>query len=143
MTELAPARFVLDSYAILAYHRDESGGVAVRDLLHRAADGQVALSMAVVNMGEVYYRTVRELGVTAGRRALRDFADYPVTLVDVDQSLAVAGALLKGEYPISYADCIAAALAQRLDAAVVTGDPDFHRLEHLVRVEWLPAAAST
>ncbi len=139
MTAPAPDRFVLDSYAVLAYHRMEPGASAVRDLLRRAADGHASLSMAVVNMGEVYYRTVRELGAPAGVRALRDFVDYPITLVDVNRDLALAGALLKGEHPISYADCIAAALAQRLDAAVVTGDRDFARLEHLVRVEWLPA----
>lgn len=143
MTAPAPDRFVLDSYAILAYHRAEPGAPAVRDLLRRAAGGQVTLSMAVVNLGEVYYRTVRELGAPAGVRALRDFVDYPVTLVDVDRDLALGGALLKGQHPVSYADCIAAALAQRLEAAVVTGDPDFHRLEHLVRVEWLPTAGAT
>ena len=31
----------------------------------------------------------------------------------------------------------AAALAQQLDAAVLTGDPDFQRLEGPVAVEWL------
>ena len=35
------------------------------------------------------------------------------------------------------ADCFAAALAQRLGAAVLTGDPDFQRLEGAVAVEWL------
>jgi ribonuclease VapC len=52
--------------------------------------------------------------------------------------LALAAAYLKGLHPISYADCFAAALAQQLDAAVVTGDPDFRQLEGRVAIEWLP-----
>jgi ribonuclease VapC len=41
---------------------------------------------------------------------------------------------------MSYADCFAAALAQRLDAAVVTGDPEFEDIERAgeLKVEWLP-----
>ena len=41
---------------------------------------------------------------------------------------------------MSYADCFAAALAQRESAAVVTGDPDFRQVEQLVAIDWLPTA---
>jgi len=59
-------------------------------------------------------------------------------LVDVDRSLALAAAYIKGFHRLSYADCLAAALAQRLNGAVVTGDPEFKQIESLVTVEWLP-----
>jgi ribonuclease VapC len=51
-----------------------------------------------------------------------------------------AAVRLKATYPLSYADCFAAALAQRLGATVVTGDPEFHPLEDdgLIAVDWLP-----
>jgi len=135
----SPTRLVLDSFALLAFHRAEYGGPAVGELLEHARADEVELSMAVVNLGEVFYRTARELGMDAAEEVLADFGGYAVTLVEIDRELAIAGAHLKSAHPISYADCIAAALAQRLDAAVVTGDADFRRLEHLVRVEWLPA----
>lgn len=139
MTNPFSSRFVLDSFALLAFHRGEFGGPAVRAMLDRANDGEIQLSMAVVNLGEVFYRTARELGVDAAEEALGDFEGYAIALIEIDRELAITGARLKAEHPISYADCIAAALAQQLGAAVVTGDADFRRLEHLVRVEWLPA----
>ena len=37
----------------------------------------------------------------------------------------------------SYPDCYAAALAALRDAAVVTGDPEFKRIEAEVKVQWL------
>ena len=35
------------------------------------------------------------------------------------------------------ADCFAVMTAQQHKAAVVTGDPEFKTIEHLVTVEWL------
>jgi predicted nucleic acid-binding protein len=60
-------------------------------------------------------------------------------LADADLSLTVAAARIKASFPVSLADAYAAALAQRLDAAVLTGDPDFQRLEGAAAVEWLTA----
>ena len=138
MTTPAPARFVLDSFALLAYLQDEPGADVMEEMLGAAADSEMLLAMASVNLGEVAYQTIRRQGDTQARRTIAELARYPIAVIDVDRQLALEGAALKAIHPISYADCIAAALAQRLDAAVVTGDPDFHRLEHLVRVEWLP-----
>jgi len=44
---------------------------------------------------------------------------------------------LKSRYPVSLADCFAVALAQSLECPVVTGDPEFRKLEDIVKVEWL------
>jgi uncharacterized protein len=44
---------------------------------------------------------------------------------------------LKVASKMGYLDCFAAALAQHLEAAVVTGDPDFRQVEGMVAIEWL------
>ena len=44
---------------------------------------------------------------------------------------------LKLGFPISYADAFAVATAIRMNAAIVTGDPEFRRVEQLVTVNWL------
>ncbi len=137
MTTTGPSRLVLDSYALIAFFRDEPGAEAVVDLLERARAGQTQLMMAVVNLGEVIYRTIREHGVQRAQEVLTDLENYPVEFVDIDRELALSAASLKGAFRISYADCIAAALAMRLDATLVTGDPDFRLLEDRVAVEWL------
>lgn len=130
-------RFVLDSFALLAYYRSEPGGAAVAELLERAQRGAADLVMTVINQGEVFYRAVREHGLARGQELLRETALLPVRFVEVDEQLALAGAEIKSRYAMSYADCIAAALAMRLDAVLVTGDPEFRRIEHHVRVLWL------
>jgi predicted nucleic acid-binding protein len=125
---------------MLAYYRREPGGPTVRQLLDQARHGELELSMAVVNLGEVFYRTVRESGPTRGREILREMKFQPIQFHDVDEALALAGAEIKGEHTMSYADCIAAALALRLDAALATGDPEFRQVEDHVRILWLDRA---
>lgn len=54
----------------------------------------------------------------------------------------MSAAHLKAHYPISYADAFAAVLAQELKATLVTGDPEFHAVQHLIHIEWLSEKTS-
>ena len=128
---------VLDSFALLAVARDEPGASAVEDLVNQAQAGQVELQMSVINLGEVFYKTVREKGLQRGHEVLKYVQQLPIEFQAVDRKLALAAAEIKGLHRISYADCIAAALAQRLDATLVTGDDGFRQIANL-RIEWLP-----
>jgi ribonuclease VapC len=38
---------------------------------------------------------------------------------------------------LAYADCFAAATALQYEATILTGDPEFKKIEVLVQVEWL------
>lgn len=137
MTNAAPL-FVLDSFALLAFFQAEPGAPRVRQLLDLANRGEARLAITVVNLGEVCYRTERQRGLERTQEVLGKLEEYRLDVVDVDREIALAAAHLKARHRIAYADCLAAALAQRLDAAVVTGDPDFAQLEGVVRIEWLP-----
>ena len=135
--------YVLDSFALLALFRAEPGADAVARLLRRAQRGDVRLSMTVVNLGEVVYRTILEQGLARADEVLARVEELPITLVPVDWELAMAAAHIKGSYRIAYADCLAGALAQREGAVLVTGDPEFRQIERLIRIDWLPRANST
>ncbi len=94
--------------------------------------------MTSINLGEVFYKTMRGHGLEEAQDVLAYIDTYNIEIVDPDRDLVLAAAYLKGLHPISYADCFAAALAMRLDATLVTGDRDFQRLEGELTVEWLP-----
>lgn len=127
--------YVLDSFALLAFFRAETGGPHVRSLL---TDTTTQTAIATVNLGEVAYRVEREFGFERVQDVLGKIVEFQIDVVDVDRPLALVAARHKAIYRMSYADCIVTALAQRLEAALVTGDPDFQQIEHLVSVEWLP-----
>lgn len=128
--------YVLDAFALLAYFKNEPGAARVEQLLHEASQTGQDLLMTVINLGEVVYRTMRQSDIERAKEALGKIRQHPITLVDVDEELALEAAVLKGTYRISYADCIAATLAQRLGATLVTGDDGFRQVPDL-HVEWL------
>jgi len=130
---------VLDAFALLAFLQQEPGHQRVRSLLEDASCGQASLSMCTVNFGEVLYWLERRQGATAANALTGNIRDLPINLVDADLDLIVSAARIKAAFPVSLADAYAAALAQRLGTVVLTGEPDFQRLEGTVAVEWLTA----
>jgi len=93
--------------------------------------------MCIIKWGEIYYNTYRVLGENHAEKVLLQLTRYAFEFIDADQSLNYEAAKLKGRHDITYADCFAAALAIRLDAKVVTGDPEFRKLESEIAVEWV------
>jgi predicted nucleic acid-binding protein len=137
MAEAAP-EYVLDSFALLAYFQGEPAGAPILELMTAARDGTARLHLSLINAGEIYYILYRERGPSAANEMLDDLRDLPVELAPATKDRILAAARLKAQHPISYADAFAAALAQELNATLVTGDPEFKSVEAVVPVRWLP-----
>lgn len=131
------SRYVLDSFGVLASYWREPGARRFGELL---GDPQNEFSMSIINLGEVYYRIAREESMKSADQALLWIGRFPIRFVDVDWLMTREAATIKSRYPLSYADCFAAVLSQQLGAALVSGDPEFERLEAegVVSMEWLP-----
>jgi ribonuclease VapC len=129
-------RYVFDSYALLAVYRDEPGCSHVDRLIENPVHERW---MTAVNLGEVYYGIAKREGIQLAEESLDWLLTLPIELVEPTLTLSLDAARLKGQYALSYADCFAAALAMRLGASVVTGDPEFEQLERarIIDVEWL------
>jgi predicted nucleic acid-binding protein len=131
--------FVLDSFALLCYLGEEPGANRVAERLGMALAGEASLFVSTINWGEVVYITERERGMAAAHQALQAIEQLPLTLLDATRARVLAAAHLKANYPLSYADAFAVAAALELPAVIVTGDPEFRRVSHLVSIEWLSA----
>jgi ribonuclease VapC len=133
------SRYVLDSFAVLADYWHEPGAARVRELRHDAVN---LFWMSLINIGEVFYRVARTENRQAAALLIAQLEQGGVTFIDTDRNLTFAAADLKTRFALSYADCFAAALAQRMDAAVVTGDREFEQLQRagLIDIEWLRRA---
>jgi predicted nucleic acid-binding protein len=134
------ARYVLDSFAVLAYLQKEPGSARVAEVLGRARRRQAEVYLSVINLGETAYTIERAHGLTAAKSALAALDQLPILLVPVDRPLALAAAHLKANYAIAYADAFAAALALQQNATVLIGDPEFLALERVLTIDWLAQA---
>lgn len=129
--------YVLDSYALLAFFNNEKGIEVVRELLLKAAKSKLLLYLLNINLGKIIYIIERELGINSAQLALSRIKEMPVEIVYADMELTLKAAHLKANYPVSYADAFAAALAVLKGSVLVTGDNDFSKLDHLVEILWL------
>ena len=130
-------RILFDSYAILKWVQKEAGYDKVKSMLTACREKSITGYMSQINLGEVYYKTISAVGLDEARAFLENFFRLPINLILPDSELIWKASEIKATYPISYADCFAAATALRYQAAILTGDPEFKKLKRMVSVEWL------
>ena len=121
--------YVLDANAVIRYFKveDASGGEVVRDLFLQAQRNQARLSMSVINMGEVLYILIKNVGEQRALHYLQ-VLQHGVTLIEADVSQTIHAATLKHQYKLGYGDSFAASLALASKATLVSADPSFERV---------------
>lgn len=130
-------KYVLDSYAIMAMLKEESGAMRVRELLQAAKSGDVILSMSLINLGELAYIIDRRWGSKRAQDMLAYLEETSIHMVEASKGRIFAAAYIKAHHRLSYADAFAAALAQEIDGILITGDSEFQSLADQIQIEWL------
>lgn len=128
---------VLDSFALIAYFRDEPGAEAVEDLLVAAGKKDSPLHMTDINYAEVKYSIVKKDGASAWEDAAKILQGLPIDFHSTTRAMADTAADFKARFKMSLADTFAAALAKEMKAELVTGDPEFKVIEKEIKIAWL------
>jgi len=128
---------VLDSWAAIAYLEDEPAGRIIADLIADAHEAGMPILMSVVNAGEVWYTVARGTSEADAEETINELGQLGVQFVDADWSITHEAAKFKAKNKMSYADCFAAALARQNKAALVTGDPEFKKVEGSLSITWV------
>ena len=119
------AHFVLDSYALLAYFRNEEGGEKVEQLLNEAVADKHELHMTCIIAGDVYYMAHRKDGADKAALVWKALLQFPIHIAEADMPFTYKAASLKAKYKFSYAAAFAAALTISKKATLITGDKEF------------------
>jgi uncharacterized protein len=131
-----PAK-VLDSFALMAYLRDEAGAEAMENLLVAAGRKDSPLHMSNVNYAEVKYSILKKDGAEAWTAAANVLQGLPINFHSTNRVLADMAADFKARFKISLAGAFAAALVKEKKAQLVTGDPEFKLLDKEIKINWL------
>jgi len=132
-----PKAYVLDSWAVISYFEDEPAGAQIADLIASAHEGGIPVYMSVVNVGEVWYITAREISKGDADTIVKEISDLRIQFVDADWELTLEAARFKSQHKMSYADCYAAALAKVKGGNLITGDNEFKAVEEQVKIQWV------
>jgi predicted nucleic acid-binding protein len=137
MSDSAKTPPLLDSFALLAFLNREQGFATVRDLLRSAREVNEPLLMNEINIGEVYYIIAKGRSLEQAEEFLHRFETLPIQRLGNTFHEVLEAAKIKAQFPISYADAFMVATAQRARSTVVTGDPEFRSVAHLIDIVWL------
>jgi predicted nucleic acid-binding protein len=130
-------KYILDSYALLAYFQAEPAGVKVRKILKDAMSHHIVAYLSVISLGEIYYIIARKVGEEKADASIEDIYCLPISLIDATKERVLAAAHIKAQHAVSYADAFVVAAAVEHSATIVTGDPEFKETESLAAVLWL------
>jgi predicted nucleic acid-binding protein len=109
----------------------------VKELLQKASKADKPVHMSEVNYAEAKHMILRKDGERAWEEAASVLIALPLEFHPADRELADLAAGLKSRVSFSLADAFAAALAKKLKADLVTGDPEFKAIEKEIKVQWL------
>ena len=132
-----PAAYVLDSFALLAYLQDEPAAARIEKLMDQAGKEKCHLLLCIINLGEILYITERRGGLVKAQDALALIQQLPIEILPADEQTVFTAAHIKANHTISYADSFVVAIGIQENARVITADPEFRSVEHIVDMEWL------
>lgn len=98
----------------------------------------VLLLMNEINLGETFYILARERGMERAEYFLGTILpSLRIERVSNRFEDVIGAARIKAQYPLSFADCFAVTTALKEKAHIVTGDPEFKRVEKIAQIEWM------
>jgi predicted nucleic acid-binding protein len=92
--------------------------------------------MSAINTGEVYYFLRKNHSEELAESWRASSRTLPATIEVPTEDEIWDAAVLKGCYPIAYADAFGAALARKYQCPLVTGDPEFRSIANL-DLDWI------
>lgn len=130
-------KLVLDSWAVLTFLHKEKAHDKIRKKLDVASKGKITLFISIINIAEIYYKLIRNVGKEEAIKTIYSLDQLSIKVIPVTNELIFRAAEFKADYPISLADCFTVVLAKEKKAPILTGDPEFKKVEKLVKIEWL------
>ena len=125
--------YLLDACALIAFLNDEfgKGYEKVKELFDRAVTDEITLCMSIVNLVEVYYRTIQLKGLETADAAMEPVKSLPIKFIsDISNEIYFETARCKARYPMSLADAFLCGTAKSIAATIVTRDPEIKLAEN-------------
>ena len=115
--------YVLDACALIAVLTNEPGADVVKNLLQKAVNSEIKVSMHKVNFLEVYYHTYKLYGEPSALNLLEYINMSPIEMdAEITDDVLIDAGRLKSLYKISLADSVGLAKAKASGGYFVTAD---------------------
>jgi predicted nucleic acid-binding protein len=135
--------YILDACALITLFKTEPGEEIIRGLVKQAEVREVFVSMSIINLIEVHYGFINDLGRDKALAILERISKMPIRIIEtISTSVFYEASRLKSSYKCAIADAIGLATAKELSAIFVTSDhSELETVESSEQIPflWLPS----
>ena len=136
--ENKPARFVLDTSALLTLREDEAGADEVENILRKAEKGEFEVYFSFMTLMELCYRLWQDKGEQFAKEILAETRALPIQEISQENDLLIKASRIKANFRLSVADSWIIATAWQKKAKLVHKDPEFEQVRQIVELVSLP-----
>ncbi len=131
--------YVLDAWPIAEWLLGKQPAAHKFTLFPNVSERSATRLLITPIRAEILYTFAKRTSSLDQAKALGLLDRLALEVISIDDDLLDSATELKKQFACSYAHCFAAALAMRLEAPVITGDPEFLRLRDtgLLTLEWI------
>ena len=130
--------YVLDTSAIFAFTKDETGSNIVEDILKLANKGKNPVYLSFVSFMELYYITWQEKSEDSAKELIVLVKSLPIYRIDSSERLALLAGSIKANHRLSVADAFIAATAIDKGSILVHKDPELKIISKYTETKELP-----
>jgi uncharacterized protein with PIN domain len=127
---------VVDSWAMVAWVRDEPAALTFENFLQDADSGNIQLLMSWLNVAETFYILAKRTSQEVADQFMSRLPSLPIRVVLPDEKGIMRAARIKAAHPVAFGDSFAIALAQAEQASIITGGYEIRQCA-VVPVDWI------
>ena len=130
-------RKYLDTYGLLLFLQGEGPYQQIKTLFREAQNGKKPVLINELSVGEVFHVTARAHSLEKAESFLPLLEVLPMEIISNRLDDIVRAARINAEFSVGFVRALIAASAEREGAVLLTGDPEFHKIEDVLPIQWL------
>ena len=128
---------LLDAYGLLLFLQKEGPYQVIKTIFRDAQSKNDPVLINEMSIGEIFHVTARNHSIEKAEAFLPLLEVLPMEIVSNNLEDILRAARIKGQYRVGYISALVTVTAERENAVLLTGDPEFRKVEDVINIKWL------
>ena len=128
---------LLDAYGLLLFLQKEGPYQIIKTRFRDAQDNGNPILINEMSVGEIFHVTAHVHSIEKAEAFLPLLEVLPLETISNNLENVLQAARIKAQYALGYISALVTVTAERENAVLLTGDPEFHKVEEVIDIQWL------
>ncbi len=128
---------LLDAYGLLLFLQKEGPYQIIKTRFRDAQDNGNPILINEMSVGEIFHVTANVHSIEKAEAFLPLLEVLPLETISNNLESILQAARIKAQYALGYISALVTVTAERENAVLLTGDPEFHKVEEVIDIQWL------